>query len=68
MALFVYGAGTATNLQAHYAGTDLALPAQRGRAISVAMVATTLGAVAGPNLVEPLSLCQPDHAPAIMRV
>ncbi|MBB2914291.1 MFS family permease [Streptosporangium becharense] len=54
IALFVYGAGTATNLQARYAGTDLALPAQRGTAISVAMVSTTLGAVAGPNLVEPL--------------
>ncbi|MFI7153451.1 MFS transporter [Nonomuraea sp. NPDC050022] len=53
-ALLVYGAGTATNLQARYAGTDLALPAQRGKAISVAMVSTTLGAVAGPNLVEPL--------------
>lgn len=53
-ALFVYGAGTATNLQARYAGTDLAPPAQRGTAISVAMVSTTLGAVAGPNLVEPL--------------
>lgn len=54
VSLFVYGAGTATNLQARYAGTDLALPAQRGTAISVAMVSTTLGAVAGPNLVEPL--------------
>lgn len=53
-ALFVYGAGTATNLQARYAGTDLATPARRGTAISVAMVSTTLGAVAGPNLVEPL--------------
>lgn len=52
--LFVYGAGTATNLQARYAGTDLARPAARGRAISVALVATTFGAVAGPNLVEPL--------------
>jgi MFS family permease len=52
--LFIYGAGSATNLQARYAGTDLALPAQRGKAISVAMVSTTLGAVAGPNLVEPL--------------
>ncbi|GAA4046212.1 MFS transporter [Agromyces indicus] len=52
--LFVYGAGTATNLQARYAGTDLALPTQRGTAVSVAMVSTTLGAVAGPNLVEPL--------------
>lgn len=54
LSLFVYGAGTATNLQARYSGTDLATPARRGSAISVAMVSTTLGAVAGPNLVEPL--------------
>lgn len=54
LALFVYGAGTATNLQARYAGTDLAPDEQRATAASVAMVATTLGAVAGPNLVEPL--------------
>ncbi|WP_307859278.1 MFS transporter [Arthrobacter sunyaminii] len=53
-ALFVYGAGTATNLQARYAGTDLAPPARRGQAISIAMVSTTLGAVAGPNLVTPM--------------
>ncbi|MEI5909346.1 MFS transporter [Bacillus spongiae] len=50
--LFIYGAGTATNLQARYAGTDLAKPKQRGTAISVALVSTTLGAVAGPNLVD----------------
>jgi MFS family permease len=50
-ALLVYGAGSATNLQARYAGTDLALPRQRGLAISVALVSTTFGAVAGPNLV-----------------
>jgi MFS family permease len=54
VAFFVYGAGTATNLQARYAATDLAVPARRGTAISVALVSTTLGAVAGPNLVEPL--------------
>ena len=53
-ALLVYGAGTATNLQARYAGTDLAQPAQRGTAVSIALVSTTVGAVAGPNLVEPL--------------
>jgi MFS family permease len=53
-ALFVYGSGTAANLQARYAGTDLAPAASRGKAISVALVSTTLGAVAGPNLVEPL--------------
>ncbi|AFH63196.1 MFS transporter [Paenibacillus caseinilyticus] len=50
--LLIYGAGTATNLQARYAGTDLAGSTQRAKAISVAMVSTTFGAVAGPNLVE----------------
>lgn len=49
-ALLIYGAGTATNLQARYAGTDLAAPTQRAKAVSTAMVFTTLGAVAGPNL------------------
>ncbi len=52
--LLVYGSGTATNMQARYAGTDLALPERRGSAISVALVSTTLGAVAGPNLIDPL--------------
>ncbi|MFJ7647480.1 MFS transporter [Lysinibacillus sp. NPDC097279] len=50
--LLVYGAGTATNLQARYAGTDLANKKQRAKAISTTMVMTTFGAVAGPNLVE----------------
>ncbi|TYL51736.1 MFS transporter [Nocardioides sp. BGMRC 2183] len=54
LALLVYGAGTATNLQARYAGADLATPSTRGTAISVALVSTTVGAVAGPNLVGPL--------------
>jgi MFS family permease len=52
LALVVYGAGTATNLQARYAGADLAEPARRGRAVSIVLVATTVGAVAGPNLVS----------------
>ena len=52
--LFLYGAGTATNLMARYAGADLASPERRGLSVSVAMVATTVGAVIGPNLVEPL--------------
>ncbi|MDE0582586.1 MFS transporter [Planococcus sp. A6] len=51
LSLVIYGAGTATNLQARYAGTDLASTKQRGTAISIAMVATTFGAFAGPNLV-----------------
>jgi len=49
--LLIYGAGTAANLLARYAGTDLANSTQRATAISIAMVSTTLGAVAGPNLV-----------------
>lgn len=51
ISLLIYGFGTATNLQARYAATDLALPKQRATAVSVAMVATTVGAVVGPNLV-----------------
>lgn len=50
--LLIYGAGTATNLLARYAGTDLATSKQRGTAVSLAMVSTTFGAVAGPNLVD----------------
>ncbi|MET8571486.1 MFS transporter [Streptomyces sp. NPDC004783] len=53
VALFVYGAGTATNLQARYAGADLAAPGHRARAVSTVLVATTLGGVAGPNLAAP---------------
>ena len=47
----VFGSGTATNLQARYAGADLADATSRGRAVSRILVATTAGAVAGPNLV-----------------
>jgi MFS family permease len=54
LSLLVYGAGTATNLQARYAGADLALPERRGTAISTILVGTTLGAVAGPNVVQPV--------------
>jgi MFS family permease len=52
ISLLIYGSGSATNLQARYAGTDLASPKQRATAISIAMVSTTFGAVAGPNLVD----------------
>ncbi len=55
VALLVYGAGTATNLQARYAGADLSLPHRRATAMSFIMVAATLGAVAGPNLADPMS-------------
>ena len=51
-ALLVYGSGTATNLQARYAGTDLAKSHQKGKSISIAMVMTTFGAVVGPNISD----------------
>lgn len=50
--LLIYGAGSATNMQARYAGTDLANSSQRATAVSIALVSTTFGAVAGPNLVD----------------
>jgi MFS family permease len=53
LALFVYGAGMSTNLQARYAGADLAGPGRRARAVSTVLVATTLGGVVGPNLAAP---------------
>ena len=52
LSLIIYGAGTATNLQARYAGTDLADKNQRAKAISIIMVSATLGAFAGPNMVD----------------
>lgn len=51
LAFVVYGAGMATNLQARYAGADLAEPGRQGRAVSTVLVATTIGAVVGPNTV-----------------
>lgn len=47
------GAGSATNLQARFAATDLAVPLHRARQLSLVVWSTTLGAVLGPNLIEP---------------
>ena len=44
------GATTAVNNGSRYAATDLATEEHRARALSVVVWATTLGAVAGPNL------------------
>ncbi len=51
--LLFFGGGTAAGLQSRYAATDLAAPDRRGRALSVVVWATTVGAVAGPNLAGP---------------
>lgn len=53
LALFVFGAGMSTNLQARYAGADLAAPDHRARAVATVLIATTLGGVVGPNLAAP---------------
>ncbi|MFM9370931.1 MFS transporter [Streptomyces sp. Da 82-17] len=53
LSLFLYGAGTTSNLQARYAGADLAAPRRRARATSTVIVATTVGGVAGPLLAAP---------------
>ncbi|MFH9418651.1 MFS transporter [Streptomyces rochei] len=53
LALFLYGSGTTSNLQARYAGADLAAPRQRARATSTVIVATTAGGIAGPLLAAP---------------
>ena len=51
--LFVYGNGQASNLLARYAATDLAEPAERSRAMSRIVFASTFGAVLGPLLIGP---------------
>lgn len=47
------GVGAAANLQARFAAVDLAGSAHRGRDLSIVVWAITVGAVAGPNLIEP---------------
>ncbi|QGQ20713.1 MFS transporter [Cellulomonas sp. JZ18] len=53
LGILALGAATTLNLQARFAATDLAAPARRGRDLSLVVWATTIGAVAGPNLYEP---------------
>lgn len=47
------GVGTAATLQARFAAVDLADAEHRGRALSTVVWAVTVGAVAGPNLIQP---------------
>ena len=48
-----FGLGNTSNLLARYAATDLTSADQRARAISVVLLATAVGAIAGPNLAAP---------------
>jgi len=47
------GAGTSVNLQARFAATDLSEPRHRGRDLSLIVWMSTVGSVAGPNLIAP---------------
>ncbi len=49
------GAGNTAVMLGRYAAADLAVDQSRARAMSTVLVAITLGAVAGPNLLAPAS-------------
>jgi MFS family permease len=49
----LFGAGNTAVMLARYAAVDLSTPNERGRAIGRVVFATTFGAVAGPNLMDP---------------
>lgn len=53
LALMLLGAGSATNLQARFAATDLAGSRFKARDLSIVVWSTTIGAVLGPNLFGP---------------
>jgi MFS family permease len=53
LALMLLGAGSATNLQARFAATDLSSTRFRARDLSIVVWSTTIGAVLGPNLFGP---------------
>ncbi|MEG9225268.1 MFS transporter [Aeromicrobium sp. Sec7.5] len=53
LGLVLFGASTASNLQSRFAATDRAEPRKVARSLSVVVWATTIGAVAGPNLTGP---------------
>jgi MFS family permease len=53
LGLALFGVSTATSLQARFAAADRAVPESVGSSISLVVWAGTIGAVVGPNLVEP---------------
>ncbi len=50
---FGVGVASAVGLQARYAASDLAAPEHVGRDLALVVWATTVGAVLGPNLMQP---------------
>lgn len=51
--LAMLGVAAAVQLQSRFAAADLALPARRGRDLSLVVWSITVGAVTGPNLIGP---------------
>src|SRR5262249_57744239 len=51
--MFLFGAANTGKFQSRYAAADLARPQDRGRQLSWVVWASTIGAVAGPNLAAP---------------
>jgi len=71
LGLGLFGAGTATNLQARFAAVDLAPPDRVGRSMALVTGATAVGAVAGPNVAGPAAelaraLALPDAAGSVL--
>ncbi|MCZ2109475.1 MAG: MFS transporter [Dehalococcoidia bacterium] len=56
--LILAGGGSTATLQSRYAAADLADPRHRGRDLSIVVWATTIGSVAGPNLMDPWGLAR----------
>ena len=50
---FLVGAASASCYQARFAAIDLATPDKRAKQLSLVVWGSTIGAVAGPNLMEP---------------
>lgn len=53
MGTFLLGAASAAGYQARFAAVDLASAQTRSRALSTVVWGSTIGAVSGPNLMEP---------------
>jgi MFS family permease len=69
LAALLVGAGTSVNLQSRFAATDLSEPRHRGRDLSLIVWMSTVGSVAGPNLIGPgESLAERIGIPALSGV
>ena len=64
--MLLVGVATAVGLQVRYAASDLASPEHGARDLSLVVWATTIGAVLGPNLMQPAAdLAEPTGLPPL---